>query len=228
MSTPTAQRLFWINALVAWAGFGGQLFVNIFYLVPSTAPVEATLVGHSAEGWPGAVGRVFDSFSYFTNWSNLVVCIAITALALNPRRTGRIFDTVRNTALFMITMTAILYHLLIAPYVQLESWHAVTSSLEHYITPLVTIVVWALAGPRGRFSFSETLRIYVIPIAWLAYTFVRGALQNVYPYSFFDVAKLGYASVLVLTAEILVAGYVIALAFYGAERLLSRFARANG
>ena len=228
MNRHTARRLFQLNAIVAWIGFGGQLLVNIFYLVPSTQPVEATLVGHSAEGWPGAIGRVFDSFSYFTNWSNLVVCIAVTALAMDPRRTGRIFDTVRNTALFMITMTAILYHLLIAPYVQLESWHALTSLFEHYLTPLATIVVWAVAGPRGRFALAETLRIYAIPVAWLAYTFARGALQGVYPYSFFDVATRGYAPVLTLTAEILAAGYVIALAFYGAERLLNRSARLQG
>ena len=220
-SNTTAKRLFGLNALVAWIGFGGQFLINLFDIIPYTQP-DPTLLGHSAAGWPGAIGRIFDSMTYFTNWSNLVVCISLTALFLAPARAGGVFTTLRNSGLFMITMTGILYHLLIAPYANPESWNALTSLFEHYITPVTTVAVWVIVGPRGRFTMRETLRIYALPLTWIAFALVRGAVQGVYPYGFLNVATLGYPAVLTLVVEILIAGYVIALLFAAIDRLLSR------
>jgi hypothetical protein len=38
MNTATAKRLFGINALVAWLGYGIVQIVNVFGLVPQTTP----------------------------------------------------------------------------------------------------------------------------------------------------------------------------------------------
>ena len=62
---------------------------------------------------------------------------------------------IRNTALLMITMTMILYHLLLAASQSPQGLHAVSNILQHYITPIVTIIVWLLVGPRGRYTFSD-------------------------------------------------------------------------
>ena len=77
-----ARVLFGVNAIAAWIGYGGQLLVNIFYLVPAAAQPDPNIVGHSDPGWAGSIGRVFDSFSFFTNWANLIVCITLTVLFL--------------------------------------------------------------------------------------------------------------------------------------------------
>ncbi len=142
-----------------------------------------------------------DSHGYFTTWSNIVVAITLTALYLNPERTGRIFNRLRNTGLLMITMTMVLYHLLLAGSANPQSWYALTNLLQHYITPVLTILVWAIAGPRGRFPLSDTFAVFIIPIAYLAYTLLHGAIASVYPYGFFNVIKYGYASVLMLMAR---------------------------
>ena len=47
-----------------------------------------------------------------------------------------------------------------------------------------------------------------------------------YPYGFFDVITYGYASVLMLMGGVIVGGYVVALLYLGAERLLGRRASA--
>lgn len=222
MASPvTTRRLFGLNALSAWIGFGGVILIDIFDLVPSTRP-DPTLLGGSEPGLAGAIGRIFDSLTYFTNWSNLLVCITLTALYLDQRRGGRTFATLRNTGLFMITMTLILYNLLLAGEANPQSWNQLTNLFEHYITPIVTIVVWVWVGPRDWFSMRETLRIYLLPIAWIVFALARGAVQGVYPYPFFNVATQGYPAVLTLIAEILVAGYVIALLFAAIDRLLGR------
>jgi hypothetical protein len=228
MNTTTATRLFGINAFIAWLGYVMVQVVNIFGLVAQTTPYDpsSNLFGGHAEGLAGAFGRVYDSHGYFTTWSNIVVAATLTALYLNPARTGRIFNRLRNTGLLMITMTMVLYHLLLAGVANPESWYAVTNLLQHYVTPVLTILVWAIAGPRGRFPFSDTFAVFIIPIAYLAYTLVHGAIASVYPYGFFNVITYGYASVLMLMGGVIVAGYVVALLYLGAERLLWRGANA--
>jgi len=228
MNRTTAKRLFGINAFIAWLGYVMVQVVNIFGLVPQTTPYDpsSNLFGGHAEGLAGAFGRLFDSHGYFTTWSNIVVVVTLTALYLNPERTGRIFNRLRNTGLLMITMTMVLYHLLLAGVANPQSWYAVTNVLQHYVTPVVTILVWAIAGPRGRFPLSDTFAVFIIPITYLAYTLVHGAIASVYPYGFFDVITYGYGSVLMLMFGVIVAGYVVALLYLGAERLLGRGANA--
>ena len=219
-----AKRLFGFNAFVAWLGYGIAQITNIFELVPRTEPYDpsSNMFGGSADGLAGAIGRVFDSHGYFTTWSNIAVALTLTALYLNPERTGRIFNRLRNTGLLMITMTMVLYHLLLAGTSNPQSWYAVSNLLQHYITPLVTILVWLLVGPRGRFPFSDTFAVFIIPITYLAYTLIHGAMASVYPYPFFNVIKYGYASVLSLMGAVIVGGYVVALIYYGVERLRTR------
>ena len=224
MNTATAKRLFGINAFIAWLGYGMVQVVNILGLVPQTTPYDpgSNLFGGHPEGIAGAIGRVFDSHGYFTTWSNIMVAVTLTALYLNPERTGRFFSSLRNTGLLMITMTMVLYHLLLAGVANPQSWYALTNLLQHYITPVITIAVWAAAGPRSRFPFSHTFTVFIIPITYLVYTLVHGAIDSVYPYGFFNVIKYGYASVLMLMFGVIVGGYVVALIYCGVERLRSR------
>ena len=223
MNTATAKRLFGINTFIAWLGYGIAQVINVFDLVPRSTPYEPHMFGGHADGLAGAIGRVYDSHGYFTTWSNIVVAITLTLLYLNPERTGRIFSRLRNTGLLMITMTMVLYHLLLAdPSRSPESWHAVSNLLQHYITPMMTILVWAIAGPRGQLRFSDTFAVFIIPIVYLAYTLLHGAIASVYPYPFFDVISRGYVSVLIWMGIVIVSGYVVALLYLGAERLLGR------
>ena len=90
------------------------------------------------------------------------------------------------------------------------------------LTPIITILVWVAVGPRGRFTFGHTFSVFIIPIAYLVYTLVHGAIASVYPYPFFDVIKYGYPFVLTLMGEVIVGGYVVALLFLGIEKLRSR------
>jgi hypothetical protein len=60
----------------------------------------------------------------------------------------------------------------------------------------------------------------VIPLAWAAYTLVRGVFIDAYPYGFVNVADLGLQSVLVNIAEIAAFGIVLGLIFWGLDRLI--------
>ena len=225
MNTATAKRLFGINAFIAWLGYGLSQLINIFDLVPAKPPTEPVLLNLFTQpeaGLAGAIGRVFNSHGYFTTWSNLLVAITLTVLYHHPTVRSATREWLRNSALLMITMTFVLYNILLAPYAKVESFNIITNLLTHYITPIVTIIVWLLVGPRGRYTFSDTFTVFIIPIAYLAYTLLHGAVALVYPYPFFNVVKYGYASVLTLMGAVIVGGYVVALIYYGVDRLRSR------
>lgn len=216
-----AKVLIGINAISAWLGFGGSLIVNTFDLVPEDE-YEPHLFGPHAPGMAGALTRFIDLFGYFTIWSNALVAITITMLYLNFNRNDQRFRWLRSTSILMITMTGILYHLLIAPTADPQSWNVYTNAFQHYITPVITVLVWLLIGPRNFFDFKMTISVFAIPTAYLAYTFSRGAIIDRYPYGFFDVIEYGYFSVATTLVMIYVAGYVLALLFFGLDKALSK------
>jgi len=222
MDIATKEKVwFGANTISAWIGFGGSLIVNTFDLVPEEE-YTPHLFGPHSPGIAGALTRFIDLFGYFTIWSNALVAITITMLFINSKRTDQRFKWLRSTSLLMITMTGILYHLLIAPTANPQSWNVYTNLFQHYITPIVTILVWLLVGPRNFFNFKMTISVFAIPTAYLAYTFGRGAIIDRYPYGFFDVIEYGYLSVSITLAFIYIAGYVLALLFFGLDKALSR------
>jgi hypothetical protein len=222
MRTQAKEKfLFGINAISAWIGFGGSLIVNTFDLVPEEK-YKPHLFGPHEPGMAGALTRFIDLFGYFTIWSNALVAATITMLYLNSKRNDQRFKWLRSTSLLMITMTGVLYHLLIAPTANPQSWNVYTNLFQHYITPIITVLVWLLIGPRNFFNFKMTISVFAIPTAYLAYTFGRGAIIDRYPYGFFDVIKYGYLSVGVTLLFIYVAGYILSLLFFSLDKALSR------
>jgi hypothetical protein len=216
-----AKTFFGFNAISAWFGFGGSLIVNTFDLVPE-GKIDPHLFGPHTPRMGGALTRLIDLFGYFTIWSNALVAFTITVLFLNPMRSDKRFQLLRNTSLLMILMTGILYHLLIAPTAHPQSWNVYTNAFQHYITPILTVLVWLLVGPRNWFNFKMAIKVFAIPTAYLAYTFIRGAIIDRYPYGFFDVIKYGYASVGTTLLMIYVAGYILALLFFALDKALTR------
>jgi hypothetical protein len=211
-----------VNAAVAWLGLGLQLVLSAGGLYPSTQTVPSQLGYGNAAGLAGAVGRTIDFFSYFTIWSNIVVAVVATLLAIDPARDSRLLRVLRLDALLMITITGIVYAVVLAPISHLTGWQVPANSLLHQITPLLTIVVWLVVGPRGWIAWRTIPEALVLPIVWIVCTLLRGAVIGGYPYPFIDVVKLGYGQVLVNVIAIAVIGVVIAAALLGIDRLLAR------
>lgn len=216
------RLLFGLNALAAWSGIVLQLVItgSDMYRYTSTDP---NLLGNNTS----AVGRLIDMFSYFTILSNLTVAIVMTILALRPRTSGRVFKVLRLDALVMITITGLLYALLLAASANNQGLQSVASAIEHDIVPILTVVVWLLVGPRDWIRLWMIPASLILPLAWAAYTLVRGAVINAYPYPFLNVAKYGLSSVVITILEIAVVGIVFGLVFWGIDRLLGRGARAS-
>ena len=219
--TSRAHTAYAVNAGIAWLGIVATLLISALDGY-ARVPVEAGLYGDTTPGAAGAVARVVDTLSYFTIWSNIVVAISVTLLLARPLRDTLAIRVLRLSGLLMITVTAIVYQVLLAPTVDVEGWSLLTDPILHVVTPLLTIVVWAVWGPRGWITRREVPLALVIPLVWIVWMLVRGAIVHAYPYGFANVTELGYASVALTLVMILVFGLVVAAVFWGIERLLLR------
>lgn len=166
------------------------------------------------------VGRTVRLFSFFTIQSNLLAAIAAGMLAWRPDRRGRVFAVLRLDALLCIAVTGIVYHAVLSGEQDLTAGGALSNFLLHTVVPVGSVVAWLVVGPRPRLSPAVVGWSVVYPLGWIAYTFVRGAIIDWYPYPFLDVSEIGLASALVTTGVVSVIFLVLAFAVLGLEKIL--------
>ena len=213
---------FGVTALISLFG----LALNLIITVAGTYPAEATkptIYGYSnPDGLAGVVSRTLDFFSYFTILSNIVVIIVLLALWRGRIRPTPVWRALRMDSLLMITVTGLIFVIVLAPDVHLQGLQYVTNTIEHYITPVLTILTFLVWGPRRWFRVATVFTALIIPLAWVAYALARGAVIDAYPYGFLDVATLGWGKALVNIGGVLVLGIVLGFIYLGLDRLLSR------
>jgi hypothetical protein len=197
----------------------------------------AALVGVGIElatastGGPGMADsraeRLVRLFSFFTIQSNLVVALAGILIAVAPLRVGRVRAVIHLDALLCITVTGIVYHTLLAGdsgALTPSGWLA--NFLLHTVTPVGAWLVWLAVGPRPRFSGATVLWAVAYPLAWIAYTFVRGGITGWYPYPFLDAGEIGLGAATRNTALVAVGFLLLAALVRLLERVLPAAPRA--
>jgi hypothetical protein len=207
-----SRQAFGLNAILAWIGVIGSLAVDAtgVVIVPQFGP---TYFGGHADGLAGSIPRVVDNLS--------LVGITMYMLYKNQNRDSFWFKVFRLSSLMMITVTMLVYILILAKDANPQSWNIYTDLFLHYITPPVTILVWLIFGPRGWINWKIVLSSLLIPISYIVYTFARGAVINKYPYGFINVAELGYVGALVGTGLVLVLGMFLFLVYFIIDKLIS-------
>lgn len=223
-----ARPLFALNALIAVTGVLISLTLNITgYYVGDIDPTKPTILGNVVGGQDTVVERFFDWITYFTILSNIVVAVVMSVMVFAPQRfvqsggRGLVWRALRLDTVVMITVTGVVYNILLADGPK-TGWDAVSNSLLHIITPIVTVLVWLLAGPRGLINLKVIGASLVLPTLWAVFALTRGAIIGAYPYPFLDVATNGYASVIGFIGQIVVIAVVLALILLAIDGLMRR------
>lgn len=220
---PLARAFFALNAAVAWAGLVLQLVLSAWGVYPSTETVGSIIGADNQPGAAGAIGRILDYFTYFTIWSNIVVAVVMTILALPRWRDTTVLRVARLDSLLMIIVTGLVYAIVLAPQAGVrEGLQVQANFFEHQATPVLTFVVWLFFGPRGWIRWSIFLPALVVPVVWLVWMLLRGAVVGAYPYGFVDVVAHGYGTVLINIVGVLVLALVLCTILLGIDRLLTR------
>lgn len=89
---------------------------------------------------------------------------------------------------------------------------------------MLVVLGWVAFGPRGMVTWRVAALAVVLPVCWVAFALVRGALIDFYPYPFVDVHALGYLPVIGNVVVIGVLFFALAAAAVVLDRRLPRLA----
>jgi hypothetical protein len=141
------------------------------------------------------IQRGANALAFFTVQSNIIVAVTTGLLAVRLDWPSALFRVVRLIGLVAITVTGIVYHVALASVVDLAGWEELGNQLVHTAVPVLTVVGWLAFGPRRAISARIAWMSLAFPVAWLAFTLIRGHVVGFYPYPFIDVRVLGYGEV---------------------------------
>ena len=143
-------------------------------------------------------------FSYFTIDSNLIAT-AVLLYGAARWRGGHpgAFDLVRGAAVVYMTVTGIVFTLLLSN-TDVDTAIPWVNDVVHSLMPLVIVADWLLDPPADRLTMRQGVLWLSFPSVWIIYTLIRGAATGLYPYPFLDPANGGYGSVAVYSVAILV------------------------
>lgn len=159
---------------------------------------------------PGVVTSMIRFFSFFTILTNLMVVVTSLPIALGMRLSYPL-RVLRLNAVAAVVITAVVHWFLLRPGSNFTGLTVVVDAVTHIIVPILAVVVWLVAGPRGMTGRFVVAGSFAFPVLYAGWIFLHGALTGWYPYHFIDVPTIGYGQALTMAAVIFVAFAVLSL-----------------
>jgi hypothetical protein len=133
--------------------------------------------------------------SYFTIQSNVLgIVVLLAGGLLDPA--GRRWQLIRGAATLYLTITCVIYAVLLANIdVQLtDKW---INDTLHRVIPIVMMADWILVPVALSVTAGLIGRWLIYPALYGAYSLIRGATVDWYPYPFLDPREQGYVSLVI-------------------------------
>lgn len=160
-------------------------------------------------------------FSYFTIQNNLIGAAALlTAVVLGASRRHWV-DLFRGAATAYLVITFLVFAVLLAG-TDVDTAIPWVDTVLHKIFPIAIAVDWLLDPPIRAITIRQAAFWLAYPVAWVAYSMIRGGLTGRYPYPFLDPANGGYGTVAAYIVGILVLGVIVIGIVVGIARLLGQ------
>ena len=176
----------------------------------------------SMDAGRGFVGSIVFYFSFFTILTNIgavlvhVSLLSSSGYAWLPAFAG---PRMRAGVAVSIALVFIVYATVLARLWQPQGLFLLCDVLLHYVTPILFVLWWLLAGVDGSTRWRDMSWWVLYPLAYLAYALLRAPIAGEVPYPFLDAARTGWPSVIVwslaITALFLALCVVAILADHG-------------
>lgn len=166
------------------------------------------------------VGSLVWFFSFFTILTNiLAVLVHAAALRSSAGLLGR--APARGCVAASMALVMIVYHFLLAGLWAPQGLFLLCDVALHYVTPILYLCWWGLAGSDGTLRWSDPARWLAYPLAYTAWALGRGAVAGEVPYPFLALDR-GVAALAVNIAAIAALFLVLGLAVVLADHLFNR------
>jgi hypothetical protein len=136
-------------------------------------------------------------FSYFTVETNIVVAVvlllsaAATVLGKNAK-----LDALRSAVAAYILIVGVGFSVLLAGLENAEFTAVPWDNIVlHYIMPVAVLIDLIIDRPTRGQPFKQALIWLLFPVAYIAYSLIRGANVGWYPYPFLNPNLKGYGTV---------------------------------
>lgn len=152
---------------------------------------------------------VLNFFSYFTNLSNIfaaVVLVVESVLTWRGKDLGPAWALLRCISVVCMALVGIVFSALLRD-VDLGALLPWINTWLHYVMPVAIVADWLITPPRHAIPYKRVLIAIAFPLAYLAYSLIRGAAISWYAYPFLNPADGGYGAVL-LTCLIIAVAFV--------------------
>lgn len=154
--------------------------------------------------------NVVNFFSFFTIQVNILVCIVflLSAIFIAANKAKKL-DTLRTATTVFILIVGIGFALLLAGLegvaLTAAPWD---NTVLHYIIPVAVLLDFFIDRPQSRQRFKKLLIWLLYPLAYFAYTMIRGAIVGWYPYPFLNPNNSTYAEIAVAVAGLFILGII--------------------
>jgi hypothetical protein len=169
-----------------------------------------------------AVGlfRPFEYFAYFSIVSSILagLVLAVSGLTLlQGKDEGERLHTFRLIATVSMIIVGVVYHALLGdsavdPRDIGYRWPVVPNLVIHTYAPILIVIDYLISIKGYKPSWKKAWWVVVYPLAWLAFSLVRGLLDGWWPYWFINPNSEG-GVVGMLTYVLIIAAGFIALGF---------------
>lgn len=178
------QTIIILRALLATATFG-MIIADWFY---GLSLISSAVHKNNVFNYYYTDGNTYSMyyFAFFTIQSNLLCVLYFWGLSIWPWLEGKkkIFSHNMNLAIAVyITVTFIVYNLVLLPVAQpTNAWGWIFTAWAHMLQPILFVLYFLLYSPVSkpttywRTSFRVFPKVLIYPLAWLAFTIIRGFL----------------------------------------------------
>jgi hypothetical protein len=165
--------------------------------------------------------------SFFTNESNLYAGAVLAVSGLLPRaRLPRWWDGLRGAAAVYLVVTFVVFAVLLEGRPTTGTITPWVNAVVHRLMPVVLLVDWLLIPAAFRARWWRFLAWMAYPIGYLAYSLMRGALVDWYPYPFLDPrGPNGYAGLASSAGAVVIGFFLATVVFDLLGRLRRRIAQ---
>ena len=154
-------------------------------------------------------GEYFAFFTIQTAMMFVVILIAAGIVSLRTERDTRLLTIMRMIAVPYAIVTALVYNFMLRglPLTGPDAgydWPVWPNELLHVAAPILLVLDWVLSIGRFPLRLRALWWALIFPLAWVAFSIVRGLATGWWPYPFLDPSgSLGWGGVVACVAAVL-------------------------